>query len=454
MLDVIKLLFVTFGYVVIGPLGGYFVSRDQRLQDFLCFVLIFLMGLHIDTTVLMVGSVEWYRGVTKGFEFTMMEVVAISMIFASIFDPKKRFVFLPLGTIPWYVYVFASSLSVLSAIDVNYVFMNILKFAKAWIIVYAIANYVRDRRQLVVILNSLCIMLLYQFIVVAKMKMIDGHYQVRGLFEHQNPLSMYTYMAALPILAAAMSPAVNRKMSLFYFVAFGASCLIVYASLSRAALAFLAMGILAIIAVGFIDKISMRRFVITATICVGGIFVLLMTLDTIMKRFADHGNEASEQTRQVMNLAAKAMLEDKLVGVGWNNFAVAVNYPFPYGDVIDDWNRDRGFKVDQDYAKGVVESHYWLIKGENGLIAYYAYMFFILYTLLRGAHLIFTRRGSLEAAVLAGILIAFSLTYVHENLERVLTQTKNLGLWLIFIGLLGAIIRIPKDEMDDDEYGG
>ena len=188
------------------------------------------------------------------------------------------------------------------------------------------------------------------------------------------------------------------------------------------------IGIVAIILVGFFDKISMRRFLITASICIGGVFALLMTIDTIVGRFVQYGNEASEQTRQVMNLAAKAMLDDNPIGVGWNNFAVAVNYPFPYGDVIDNWNLDRGMNVSIEYAKGVVESHYWLIKSENGL-----------------------RRGRYEAAILSGIIIAFALTYLHSNLERVLTQTKNLALWMLFLGLIGALIRLPKSAFDPDK---
>lgn len=448
MIDIIKLIVIFFGYAVLAPVAGFMISKDQKMQDIACIFLIFLLGLHIDTTVLMVNSVEWYRGVTKGYEFTMMEVVAICMIFAAVFDPKKRFVFLPMGTIPWFVYIFFSSLSVFTAIEIDYVFMNILKFAKAWLIVYALANYIRDRKNLETIIVGLCIMILYQFIFVAKMKVIDGYYQIRGLFEHQNPLAMFTYMAALPILAIAMSPAVKRKLSLLCFITFGCACLIVYASLSRAALAVLAIGIGAVILVGFFDKISLRRFVITAAICLAGVFGLLMTIDTLVGRFVQYGNEASEQTRQVMNLAARAMQKQNMLGVGWNNFAVAINHPYPYGDVIDQWNLDRGYNVSEEYAKGVVESHYWLIKAENGLLAFCAYMFLIIYTWFRGLYLMITRRGRFEAALVSGILIAFALTYGHETLERVLTQTKNLALWLMFMGVLGAIVRLPRKALD------
>ncbi len=452
--DLIKAVVLAGGYFVVAPIGGYLISRDRRLEDFTVYVLLFLLGLHIDMTVLMLGSIEWYRGVTKGYEFTMMEIAAVSVIFSTLFRADRKFVFLPLGTLLWFLYVGASSLSIFSALNVNYVCMSILKHAKAWLIVWAIFNYVRSRREVHVVLTGLSVMLIYQFLIVAKMKWIDGFYQVRGLFEHQNPLAMFTYMAALPILAAAMSPAVPRVRGLFYFFAFACSGVIVLASLSRAALAFFALGTAAVVAAGFFDRFSLRRILTVAVMAAGAAVVLAMTMDTVISRFNDEGNEASGETRVVMNLAAKAMLEDKPLGVGWNNFGKAINHPYPYGDVIDDWNRDRGQAVDEDYAKGVVESHYWLLKAENGWPGFLTYMLFIIYISARMLPLVFFRRGSLEAAIALGLLVAFSITYVHSGLERVLTQTKNLALWMTYIGLLGALIRLPRAELAAPAEGG
>lgn len=451
MLELIKVIILVSGYFVIGPVGGLILSKDRRMEDFAVVLLMFLFGLHINTTVLMLDSIEWYRGVTKGYEFTMMEVLSISLIFATVFRGKRKFVWLPKGTLLWFLYVGASSLSLFSAMDTNYVLMGILKHAKVWLIVYAIANYVRSRREVHIVLTGISAMLIYQFLIVAKMKWIDGFYQVRGLFEHQNPLAMFTYMAALPILAAAMSPAVSKARGLYYFFAFACSGIIVLASLSRAALAFFAIGAVAVVAAGFYDRISKRRLLTVAAIALGGAFVLFMMADTIIARFNDKGNKTSNETREVMNLASKAMIQDKPLGVGWNNYGKAINHPYPYGNVIDEWNLDRGQKVDFDYSKGVVESHYWLLKGETGWPGYLTFMLFIIVVTVRTIPLILTRRGSLEAAIAAGILIGFTITYMHSSLERALTQTKNLALWMTYIGLLSALIKLPKDSKDSKD---
>lgn len=449
MVDLIKAFVLANGYFIIGPIGGLIISKDRRMEDFAVCVLMFLLGLHINTTVLMLGSIEWYRGVTKGYEFTMMEILSVSLIFSTIFNSKRNFILFPLGTILWFLYIGASSLSIFSALNINYVFMSILKHMKVWLIVWAIVNYVRSRREVHIVLTGLSIMLIYQFFIVAKMKWIDGFYQVRGLFEHQNPLAMFTYMAALPILAVAMSPASTKMQGVLYFVTFGCSGIIVLASLSRAALAFFAMGTMAIVAAGFFDRISLKRIFIVMVMAIGGAFVLAMTAETIISRFNDEGNEASGETREVMNLASKAMIDANPLGVGWNNFGKAINHPYPYGNVIDDWNRDRGQAVDYDYAKGVVESHYWLLKGETGWPGYLTYMLFIIYVTGRTVPLILFRRGSLEAAIAIGILIGFGITYVHSSLERVLTQTKNIALWMTYIGLLGALIRLPTTKEEE-----
>jgi hypothetical protein len=113
---------------------------------------------------------------------------------------------------------------------------------------------------------------------------------VRGLFEHQNPLSMFTYMAALPILAVAMSPATQKARGIFYFITFACSGIIIIASLSRAALAFFALGTAAVVAAGFLDRVSIRRILIVILMVIGGTLALAATLETIVARFHDEGN--------------------------------------------------------------------------------------------------------------------------------------------------------------------
>jgi hypothetical protein len=438
-MDILKAFIGLGSYAVALPFGMLVLARYRRAEDAMAIALVFLLGLHIDRTIIMMNSIEWYRGTTKGFEFSMMNCAAIALIGASLGRSSTRFRWFPLLTALWFVYVGISSLSIISAINREYVLMSIFKFAKVWLLAVAIGNYVRTDRHVHVVLHGAVIMIVYQFFFVAKMKWLDGIYQVRGLFEHQNPLAMFTYMCVLPLLAVALSPSVNRRQSWVYLLGFACGAVIVLATLSRASLLFFAVGALGVIGWGFLDRVTLRRVLATVGMAVGGVVVLAVTLPTIIARFHDEGNEASGETRVVMNLAAKAMRNDKAFGVGWNNFALAINHPYPYGDVIDDWNLDRGQNVDVDYAKGVVESHYWLLMAENGYPGFIAYLLFLVVVQFQALVLFLRTRGTLTAACAAGIFIGFGLNYTHSTLERVLTQTKNLGLWMVLIGLLAAL---------------
>lgn len=446
MMDVIKVL-VGLGFYSGAMLAGLFLlPRYRWMEDGAAILLIVLLGLHIDRTIFMVQSIEWYRGATKGYEFSLMNTMAIALIFASVAKPGVRFRWLPMLSVLWFLYVGASSLSWFTAIQRDYVLMSIFKFAKAWLIALGIANYVRSAREVRMLLLALSILIVHQFYFVATMKWIEGIYQVRGLFEHQNPLAMFMYMAALVLLAAGLSPKLDRTWSWICLIGFAFGAIIILAALSRASLLFFAAGTVAVVAWGFSDRFTLRRVVTTIGMVCGGAVVLAATLQTIISRFNDEGNHASGETREVMNLAAKAMRDDKLFGIGWNNFALAINHPFPYGDVIDDWNRDRGQNVDPDYAKGVVESHYWLIMAENGYPGLITYLMFIVVVSLQAAWLMLRYRASLTAACAAGIFFGFNLTYVHSSLERVLTQTKNLGLWMVLIGLLAALWELRAQQ--------
>jgi hypothetical protein len=270
---------------------------------------------------------------------------------------------------------------------------------------------------------------------VLRLKYLDGQYQIRGWFEHQNALAMWAYTLGLPLLAVAMTD-VRRETRLWATAGFAASALIVQSALSRAALAAFAAGVVAVVAAALWEKPTARR--IRFVLALGGFAFLglLAALDTLIARFQDDGNQSSSETRGVMILASQAMLQASPVGIGWNNFGLTINAPFPYGDVINDWERARGHRVDESYAKGIVESHYWLLLAETGYGGCAAYLLFLGVTSWWCFRCALHWSGSPVRALLTGLLIGLLLMYVHSTLERVLTQTKNLAMWLILLGLI------------------
>ena len=435
-MDFIKAPIILFGYLILAPLLGYVGKDSRKVQGWIFAMMVFMTSWHINKFTLMLCSVEKYRGHTKGFEFSLIEILALSLIIASALARKRSdrsWRWLPPGAILYVLYCAASWVSIFAAPDLLYGTMAGIRFTKCIVIFIGAFHFIREEKDIHLLLKALAFTLVVQALVVLKMKYVDHFYQVRGWFEHQNPLAMWAYMGGLPLLAAAMSKA-GRSETRWYTAGFLACAIIVQGSLSRASLMAFAVGVILVVGLAMIDKITAKRVVFVLGMGVVGFLGLLLAANTIIARFHDEGNEASGETRTVMNLASKAMLHHSAVGIGWNNFALTVNAPFSYGDVINDWERERGHKIDEDYAKGVVESHYWLILAETGYAGFTAYMLFIAATLWWCWRGIWHWRGEFPAAFLGGLFVSLLLIYLHSNLERVLTQTKNFSMWFILLG--------------------
>ncbi len=440
-MDFIKAPIILFGYLLFAPLLGVLIKQSRKGRCCVFGLMVFMTSWHINKFTLMLLSVEKYRGHTKGFEFSFIEILALSLIVASVLgrqpkDPRWRW--LPPGTLLYLLYCLLSWASIFGAPNFLYGVMAGVRFTKVVVIFIGAFHFIREEEDLGFLLKSMSFTLGVQLMVVLKMKYVDHFYQIHGWFEHQNPLAMWAYLCGLPLLACAMSD-VPKADTRWYAGGFAASAIIVQSSLSRASLMMFAAGVILVVAFSMADRFTSKRVFFVIGMSVVGFLGLLASAHTIVARFHDEGNEASGETRTVMNLAAKAMLRHSATGIGWNNFALAINHPFEYGDVIDDWERDRGHTVDEDYAKGVVESHYWLLLAETGYGGLSTYLLFAaagLWWCFRGA---LFWRGRFPAAFLGGLFVALLLTYVHSNLERVLTQTKNMSMWMI---LLAAAARL------------
>lgn len=434
MSDWIKGPVVLAMFCVFAPALGFALRGRRSWQRWLFGLLVFMTSWHINKISLMLGSIESYRGHTKGYEANFITVLALGLTVALSLEKGARFRWLPPGSVWWLVHCALCTVSIVAAPEKSYVLMAAWKFTTAVIIFIAAYNWLREEADLEFALCAASFTLIVQSAVVLKLKYVDRIYQVPGWFEHQNPLAMWAYLLGLPLLAAAMSR-VGPVTTRWCTAGFLASAIIVQGSLSRASLAIFAVGVAGVVVASMIDQPTGKRVRFVLAMGAVGTLGLAASIGTIIARFNDEGNHESGETRVVMNLAARAMLRDSPVGIGWNNFGLTINQPFPYGNVIDDREREKGNRVDDDYAKGVVESHYWLLLAENGYAGWASYLAFIAITgwwMLRGA---WARRKTFPGAFLIGLFIAVSLTYAHSDLERVLTQTKNLSAWLLLLGL-------------------
>ena len=163
-------------------------------------------------------------------------------------------------------------------------------------------------------------------------------------------------------------------------------------------------------------------------------------LPTILLRFnSGKANDASHRTREVMNDAAAKMYADhQPAGVGPNNYARAVNYP-KYAEAIDESIREKGHKVDPDYKRGIVESHYWQMKSETGILGYVTFLLILGASLLMALWKALFNGQVLYRAIALGVAAGFMGNYLQSSIEHTLVNYSNAYLWMTLQGALQAI---------------
>lgn len=449
--DLIKLLIAFVLYGGLAPLLGMMMATRRSWQRALFGLLMFMPSLQPGRITFMLGSIDTYRGHVKGYEVSFIEVFSLALIIAVLNGPRDPLLThrakLPPGTLVYLGWAFVGLLSIVNAWEPSYVLMAFVRVFKSTLIFAAAALFLRDEKDLRAAITGLALSLIVQGWNCMKMRYLDGYFQIKGWFEHQNPMSMWAYMSACVVFAAAMHKEVKGKLLWLCLAAFGAAGLCVLLSVSRAALAAYSAGAAVVLLMAWIRGPGMRTTISTIMGLIGAFMVMMFAMDSLNSRLKEvkaSKEISAEDLRPVLNRQSKAMLHDyPLLGIGWNNYGIANSRPhgFKYSEVLEEWDRERGFTIiDENYwANPLTESLYWLILSENGWLGWIFFLLFEAATLWYGLRAIRQGGKSLMGYVAFGIFVALAICYPHGLVERILTQTKNLSLWLMLAGMLSGM---------------
>lgn len=449
--DLIKIIFAFLLYGGFAPLLGVVLASRRTWQRGLFGLMIFMPTLQPGRFTLMIDSIEKYRGHTKGYEVSLIEVFAIALIIAVAKSPRDPALpprkGLPPGTWLYALWAVAGLISVVNAWDASLAFMAFSRFGKATLIFVAAAMYLRDEKDLRAALTGLALSLVVQGWICMKMRYLEGYFQIKGWFEHQNPMSMWAYMTACVVFATALHKEVKGRLLWLCLAAFGAAGLCVLLSVSRAALAAYAAGAGIVLVMGWLRGPGTRTALFSVMGMIGAMLVMMFAMDSLnsrLKEVKENKEKNAEDLRPVLNRQCKAMLNDyPLLGIGWNNYGIANSRPrgAKYSAVLEEWDESRGFAiVDELYwANPLTESLYWLLLAENGWVGWSLFILFEAVTLWCAFRAWRYYDKSLMGYVAFGILVALSICYLHGTVERILTQTKNLSHWLMLAGMVSGM---------------
>jgi hypothetical protein len=214
--DLIKLLIAFLLYGGLAPLLGMMLATRRSWQRAMFGLMMFMPTLQPGRFTFMLGSIDTYRGHVKGYEISFIEVFSLALIIAVLNGPrepgKPRRAKLPPGNWIYLGWAVVGLLSVFNAWEPNYVLMAFTRVFKSALIFAAAALYLRDEKDLRAAIAGLAAGVILQAWICLKMRYVDGYFQIKGWFEHQNPMSMWAYMSACVVFAAAMHKEVKGRL--------------------------------------------------------------------------------------------------------------------------------------------------------------------------------------------------------------------------------------------------
>jgi hypothetical protein len=343
------------------PVGVMVASLSKRARDAAFFTLVAATVItdRVDVTFF---SYYWYRGTTRGLEFSFVDLLAISVLAGSFLMPragKSRF-YWPASLGLMLLFFLYACVSVMFSEPKVYGVFELSKMVRGIILFLAAALYVRSRRELCILVLALGCAVCFEGALALKQRLLGGIDRVPGSLDHENSLSMYLCLVS-PIFLAAATADLPRFIRLFSTLAIGAASLTIVMTISRAGVPIFALIMLGATAFCVSWRITTRKTLATALVVLCAAGLLFKTWDSLKERYAeaslkDEYLDEQEEGRGYYLRLAKVIMEDKFFGVGLNNWSywISKKYGAMIGRPYDDYDDLHGAQPDEQAMEDLV----------------------------------------------------------------------------------------------------
>lgn len=412
-----KIAFVIFAILAIFPLG-LLVRRHRWMRD----ALVFAIGVLVFTDYFDINpiSYETYRGVARGLEITIVDLAVWTL---GVALPRGRHP-MPYRASTAFYAVPALLSVVISSMPLLGVF-SLWKLLRTYLLIVVLARAFEDERVPPILLKGLAVGLIYQAGDALMLRYVRHQHQVTGTFSHQNTMGMAVNLV-LPIMFALVLR--HRTRLGTAAVLAGAVCIVL--TLSRGALATMAVGLTLVYLVSIRRTVSRRKLWVAVAGAGAVLIVGMKSFDTILRRF-EYAPDASELAREQFNAAAGLMLDDHPLGVGLNMFSHALDHAGYAAQV----------GITGYSTSSVVHNIYWLTLAETGYLGLVAYLVLLAVPLALAVWGVRRAGPDVRGDVLLGCAVGLASLYAQGLLEWAGRQTVLMYMFGMVAALTVALVR-------------
>ena len=305
-----KWVFLAFVLVFTPALGAY-LKGNQRHLPWAAFALGVLPFLELRFNLSM-NPIAWptWQGMVKGFEISLLDGVAVAIIFAT----QKAKAAWPLK-VALSIYLLGFTISTaMSSVKMADMFYG-WTIVRTVIVFMAMARASQAHPKVPEAFLTGMILGIGSQAVVTSIEFAGGARQAGGWFGHQNLLGMVTHFTAYPAFALFLAGRAKKRTGF----AVAACLLIAFTGGSRATIGLMAIGLFITLILSCSLQMTGRKRAIAGATFLASLVIAPILYTAIARRSSETRQESTDERGRMMAGAAM-ILEDYPFGVGANRF--------------------------------------------------------------------------------------------------------------------------------------
>jgi hypothetical protein len=438
-----------------ATVAGMAVASWSRFIRDLFFFAMVTLAVYAERMEVNFFSTAWYRGTTRGIQITLVEMLAVGLLFgcwAGRTDGERRR-FWPASLGLMLLYLAYAGLSVLASTPRLFGLFELSKMVAAILVFAASAAYVRSRREWTLLLVALGLTVAFEGAWAVEQHFLTHLERAEGTLDHANSLSMYCCLT-VPLLVAGAFAGWSRPLKWFCAITAALGSLGLLLTFSRAGIPVFALVVTGTIVTCASWELTARRAVVWALLLAGAVALTVAFWNQVAERYAQSTLEEeyldpTVDGRGVYLRLAPALAGQSFFGVGLNNWSYQVSrtYGPRLGFMFSDYDNlvaVYGTADDQVFADAYLAppAHNLaaLTLGELGLGGLALFMLLWLRWLGMGAGFLRLPRGEPMRLMGIGIFFGTCGIFGQSLTEWVYRQTPILFTFYILLGTLASLV--------------
>lgn len=403
----------------------------------------------------------WYRGTTRGFEFTCLDVLAIGVLVGSIITPRRGYArwFWP-ASLGFILLFFAyACANVIYAEPKIYGMFELSKMLRGILFFVAAAMFVRSQRELTILVLALCCCVCFEGLVALK-QTIGGYLRVPGTLDDPNSLSMYL-CTVTPIFVAAINSTLPKFVRYFSVVAILSACGAILLTVSRAGIPIFAFVLMCTTFMCMSWRITFKKIAgaLIIPLCIAA--MLFKSWNLIEERYTtdslrhEYEDPNAFESRGYYLRIADLIMHDQFYGIGLNNWSywVSKKYGAKVGPAYSDYDElaytPVKFRPNRNYA-APAHSLAALTVGELGIPGLILFGIVWLRWFQIGARFLWPRIADSTHRLGVGIFFGTLGIFLQSVTEWVYHQTQIFLTFHVLLGTVAALYWMRKRALKEE----